>query len=129
MNVTSINETEYWNTFTNGTRGGWAEACIETSLILQDNIGLANNTSLLKVTFKSNILNISVSLTTTFETDKVNVEHEVAQGEDAETDYSEFILSYECNEGSLYTLKQPTTYNQGDDITICVTYNSSGDGV
>ena len=129
MNVTSINETEYWNTFTNGTRGGWAEACIETSLILQDNIGLANNTSLLKVTFKSNILNISVSLTTTFETDKVNVEHEVAQGEDAETDYSEFILLYECNEGSLYTLKQPTTYNQGDDITICVTYNSSGDGV
>ena len=124
MNVTSINETEHWNTFTDGTRGGWAEACVETSLILQDSIDLGNDASPIKVTFKSNVLNISVSLTATFDVDEINVEREVAQGEDVETDYSEFISAYECDEGSVYTPKQNITYNQGDEITICVTDNS-----
>jgi len=124
MNVTSIIQTDYWNTFTDGTRGGWAEACVETSLILQDNIDLGNVASPLKVTFKSSILNISVSLTTAFEVDGISIEREIAQEENVETDFSEFIMAYECDEESLYTPKVSTTYNQGDEITICVTDNS-----
>jgi len=124
VNVTAINGTDYWNAFTDGEKGGWAEACVETSLIFQDNIDLGNPASPQKVVFKNNILNISVSLTANYEVEGVNVQREVATEEYVDSDYSEFITAYECDEGSLYTKKTSATYNQGDEITICVTDNS-----
>ena len=124
VNVTAINGTDFWTTFTGGERGGWVEACIETSLIFQDNIELGNVASPEKVVFKNSILNISVSLTATYEVERIHVEREVAIEEDIESDYSEFIIAYECDENSLYTPKTAASYNQGEEITICVTDES-----
>ena len=124
MNVTSINSTKYWNTFTDGTRGGWVEACIETFLTFEDNIDLGNDDSPEKVVFRNTVLNISVSLSATYEVDAIDVEREGVASEIVSTDYSKFITAYECDETDLYARKT-TTYNQGDEITICVRDDST----
>jgi len=41
------------------------------------------------------------------------------------TAYSEFIIAYECDETNPYIEKSTATYNQGDEITICVMDDSS----
>jgi len=41
------------------------------------------------------------------------------------TIYSDFIIAYECDESHPYIKKTGTTYNQGDNITICVSDESS----
>ena len=120
LNVTSINRTQYWNAFTDGSRGGWVEACVETFLTFKDNINLGNDDSPEKVVFSNTVLNISVSLTATYEVDEVDIEREEAANDSISTDYSKFITAYQCGELDVYT-KKTTTYTQGDDITICVT--------
>lgn len=119
MNVTAINGTKYWNQYTDGTRGGWVQMCVETFLSFEDDIDLGNNDSNPKVNFKNNVLNISVSLTANYEIDDVDVERADAIEERVETDYSDFITAYECAETDLYN-KATATYNQGDEIIICV---------
>ncbi len=57
MNVTALNNTGYWNLYTNGTLGGWVEACVETYLNFNDPFYLGSEE---KVDFKNNLLNISV---------------------------------------------------------------------
>jgi len=124
MNITALNGTSYWNTFTDGTRGGWAEACVETYLEVEDT--LANDKSKLKVDFKNNILNMSVSLTSDFTVDGVSVEREEAVENNADVDYSKFITAYECEADAPYVKDAVKTYNQGNEITVCVTDNSNG---
>ena len=125
MNVTAINRMSYWTPYADGTRGGWVEVCAETSLSFKDNSDLGNGDTKTKVTFKNNILNISVSLTANYEVDEVRAEREDAIKEDVNTDYSDFIIAYECDESYPYIKKTGTTYNQGDKITICVSDESS----
>jgi len=124
MNITALNSTSYWNTFTDGTRGGWAEACVETYLEVEDT--LANDKSKLKVTFKHTILNMSVSLASDFTVKDVGVEREEAVENNARVDYSEFVTAYECEADAPYVKDAGKTYNQGDEITICISDNSDG---
>mmetsp|Transcript_26888 Transcript_26888/g.40374 ORF Transcript_26888/g.40374 Transcript_26888/m.40374 type:complete len:127 (+) Transcript_26888:265-645(+) len=124
MNVTAINGTKYWKTFTDGTRGGWLEACVETYLMFTDTVGLDNDDADQKVTFKNNVFNVSVSLTASYDVDQVGVVRETAG---RETDYSELISAYECKDANPYAAPvEANTYNQGNEITICVTDKSSG---
>ena len=111
-NITAINGTKYWNSFTDGSKGGWFEACVETYLSFTDNLNMGNDNVDQKVTFKNNILNISVSLTATYEVDKVSVIREEASTEDLKTDYSEFIVAYECNVAAPYAEVTGKTYSQ-----------------
>jgi len=124
MNVTAINRTEYWTPYADGTRGGWVEVCAETYLSLEDDSDLGNGDTKTNVNFKNNILNISVSLTASYEIDEVSAQRKEATKEDVNTDYSVFITAYECDEADPYT-KNTATYNQGDEITICVTDESN----
>jgi len=125
MNVTALNGTSYWNAFIDGTRGGWVEACVETYLQFTDTLNLGNDNPTQKVVFKNNLLNMSVSLNSDFEVDGMNVEREDAKREDIYTDYSEYIKVYECEEGALDINASGKIYNQGDQITICVTDTSN----
>ena len=120
MNVTAINGTQHWNPFTDGTRGGWVEVCAETFLSFKDDIDLGNNDTTSKVVFKNNVMNISVSLTASYEIDNISSQREIATQSDVKTDYSEFIVAYECDEADLYIKKTTAVYNQGDEIAICV---------
>ena len=54
----------------------------------------------------------------------MEIEREVEKKEKVNTDYSNFITAYECDEETLDPLAAPQTYNQGQDIMICVTDNS-----
>ena len=126
MNVTAINGTKHWNAFTDGTRGGWVEACTETYLQVTDDPDLGNDDVVQKVTFKNNVLNISISLNADYNVDQVSVVREEATKEDVKTDYSEFITAYECAEINPYLPVTGKTYNQGDEIGICVTDESGG---
>lgn len=119
-NITAINGTKYWNSFTDGSNGGWFRACVETYLSFTDNSNMGNGGVDQKVTFKNNVLNISVSLTATYEVDAVSVIREEASTEDVKTDYSVFIVAYECDVADPYAEATGKTYNQGDKITICV---------
>jgi len=124
MNITAINATTYWKPYTDGTRGGWVEVCAETFLVFEDNINLGNDDSTSNVVFKNNILNISVSLTANYEIENVSSQREVATRGYVNTDYSNFIVAYECDETDSYNKKTTAIYNQGDQITICVRDNS-----
>ena len=124
MNVTAINRTDYWTPYADGTRGGWVEVCTETYLSFKDRNDLNNGAADTKVDFKNNILNISVSLTANYEVDNVSAQREEATQGDVNTDYSEFIIAYECDAASPDDTISSTTYNQGDEITICVTDKS-----
>merc|ERR1740136_4485 len=124
MNVTAINRTTYWTPYADGTRGGWVEVCAETDLNFEENSDLGNGPAKTKVNFINNILNISVSLTANYEVNEVSAQREEARKEDVNTDYSEFITAYECDDTDLKNEKAATTYNQGDEITICVTDKS-----
>ena len=124
MNVTAINSTKYWNAFTDGTRGGWVEACIETYLQFTEDPKYGNGGEVQKVTFKNNVFNMSVSLTATYDIDSVSVVRETADKVDLKTDYSEFIEAYQCEDTDLYSPVTGKTYNQGDEISICVTDES-----
>ena len=126
MNITAINGTKYWNAFTDGTRGGWVEACIETYLHFTDDPDLGNGGEVQKVTFKNNVFNVSVSLTASYDVDQVSVVREEADREDVKTDYSEFISAYECADTNPYLPVTGKIYNQGDEIAICVTDESGG---
>jgi len=123
MNITALDGTSYWNTFTDGTRGVWAEACVETYLDVED--ALTNDKLKLKVTFKNNILNMSVSLESDFTVDGVGVEGEEAAENNVLVDYSEFVTDYECKADALYVKDIGKIYNQGDEITICVSDDSN----
>jgi len=90
----------------------------------QNNSDLGNDTKT-KVNFKNNILNISIPLIANYEVGEVRVGREDATKEDVNTDYSDFIIAYECDESYPYIKKTGTTYNQGDKITICVSDESS----
>jgi len=90
----------------------------------QNNSDLGNDTKT-KVNFKNDILNISVPLIANYEVGEVRVGREDATKEDVNTDYSDFIIAYECDESYPYIKKTGTTYNQGDKITICVSDESS----
>ena len=127
VNVTAVNGTTVWNAFTDGTRGGWVEACVETALIFEDSMNLGNAATQEKITFKNNILNISVSLSLSFEVDNIEeviVVREEAENESVDSDYSQFITAYECDEANLYAPKTSSAYNQGDEIIVCVTDDS-----
>jgi len=124
FNITTLNGTSYWNAFTDGTRGGWVQVCVETYLTFQDNVSLGNDDVIEKINFKNDLLNMSVSLTSDFEVDGINAEREDVTEEDINTDYSEFIEAYECEEGKLDVKVAGKIYNQGDEIQICVTDTS-----
>jgi len=87
---------------------------------------LANDKSKLKVTFKNNVLNMSVSLASDFTVDNVGVEREEAAENNVRTDYSGFVTAYECEAGDPYVKGTGKIYNQGDEITICVSDNRDG---
>eukprot|EP00586_Coscinodiscus_wailesii_P022497 CAMPEP_0172518400 /NCGR_PEP_ID=MMETSP1066-20121228/290800_1 /TAXON_ID=671091 /ORGANISM="Coscinodiscus wailesii, Strain CCMP2513" /LENGTH=692 /DNA_ID=CAMNT_0013300785 /DNA_START=47 /DNA_END=2125 /DNA_ORIENTATION=+ len=128
VNITALNKTNYWNAFIDGTRGGWVQVCLETALVYEkpDDIpDLGNGNTNEKITFKSNIFNVSVTLTSDFTVNNVNVKREQATKENISTDYSKFIDAYQCNEDSLNT-EVTKTYNQGDEIMICVKDTSNG---
>jgi len=126
LNITALNATGYWNDFTDGTRGGWVEVCVETSLEFNDLVGLGNGVADQDVVFKNNLVNVSVSLTSDFTVENIDIEREDATVENIDTDYTEFIKAYECEESDLYNqISAPIPYNQGDIITICVTDESS----
>ena len=125
MNMTALDGTMYWNTFTDGNRGGWVEACVGTYLKFTDTLNLGNDNPTEKVIFKNAILNMSVSLTSDFKVDDINVEREDETNIDVNADYSKYINAYECEEGALDTNTPEKIYNQGDEITICVTDTGS----
>lgn len=128
LNITAINGTAHWNEFTDGTRGGWVEACAETYLSFTDDPALGNDGAdgtVNKVVFRNNIVNISISLNANFQVDEVSVVREDGINEEVKTEYSEFITAYECNKADPYTVAEDS-YNQGDEITICVTDESDG---
>ena len=54
----------------------------------------------------------------------MEIEREVEKKEKVNTDYSNFITAYECDEETLDPLAAPQTYNQGQEVIICVTDNS-----
>ena len=56
MNVSALNGAAYWNSFMDGSRGGWAEVCVETYLSLEQSPGNASE----KVSFVTNLLNIEI---------------------------------------------------------------------
>jgi len=126
VNITALNNTNYWTPFNNGDRGGWVEVCVETYLELEDTYELGNDESKQKITFKNNVLNISVSLSTDFTVDSVDIEREDATEENVNTDYSDEITAYECDKTDLYTVAAGKSYNQGEEITICVTDKGNG---
>ena len=74
MNITALNSTGYWKPFTDGSRGGSVEACIETYLKLVDPNGSNPDE---EVKFVNNIVNISVSLGVDFSVTDAKVEREV----------------------------------------------------
>ena len=119
VNITALNGTSHWNEYTDGTRGGWVEMCVETFLSFNDLVDLGNDDSNPKIIFKNNVLNISLSLTADYEIDNVNVERENATEANVDADYSDFITAYECTETDLYSVASKT-YTQGEEITICV---------
>ncbi len=127
INIDEVNNTFYWNPFTDGTKGGWVEVCLETYLSFTDDLDRGNDDVEQKVDFVNHRLNISVSLTSDFEVDGVDIEREEVTQEDINFDYSEFVEAYECDESALDTAipAGTKTYNQGDEITICVTDTSN----
>jgi len=124
MNVTALSGTEYWNTYTDGTDGGWVELCCETFLSFEDSINLGNDDTKTKVVFKKKIMNVTFSFITNFEIE-VSKQREVSM-EDVDTDFSNFVSAYECDETDLYNKKIPALYNQGNEITICVRDDNTG---
>jgi len=130
VNITALNGTSHWNTFTDGTRGGWAEACVETYLEVEDTHAsvLVNDDSYLKTNFKNHVLNISVSLTSDFDftPDNSHIKIEEIPRRYMITDDSEFITAYVCEADTPYVENVERTYNQGEEITICVSDNDSG---
>ena len=124
VNITALNATSYWEAFEDGTRGGWVQACIETYLELNDTLNLGNDDTVQKVDFKNTVLNISVSLTSTFEVDAVNVDREEVTQTNITTDFSEYLSTYLCNADDIADTP-PAVYNQGDQIAICATDDST----
>ena len=70
MDIDALNGTEYWNPFIDGNRGGWVEVCTETYLTFIDTL----NDEETKMNFKNNVFNISVSLTSNFAIDDVDID-------------------------------------------------------
>jgi len=125
VNVSALNKTEYWKPFTDGTRGGSVEVCLETFLKYKKTITdhyLGNDDDdEQRVNFINNILNISVSFTSSFTIDSIKVKREDEKREDIVTDYSDSVTGYLCQESNLYTAAAAKTYKQGEEIIICVT--------
>jgi len=111
INITAINGTSYWNAFMDGTRGGCVQACLETYLTFKDTLTLGNDNPIKKIVFKNTLLNMSVSLTSDFEVDDINVEHEDERKIVVNTDYSGYIEVYECEQGALGTNVPGKIYN------------------
>ena len=125
MNISSLITSKYWNTFSDGSNGGWVELCIETYLNHADKNGINPDE---KVTATNNLLNISVSYNTDFSL-VANVDKEILVTERVNVDYSKHINAYECEKTNLYTDlngASPKTYTEGETLLICVTDDNSG---
>ena len=123
-NITALNGSQYWNKFEDGTKGGYAEICVETYLSFTDSM---NGGNMEKVELKNSILNISVSLNPDFTlTTGVKAEREDAERKHVKTDYSKYITAYECNESDLSQKATGIAYNQGEEIAVCVSDESGG---
>lgn len=129
MNITSINGTNYWNNFVGNKRGGWVQFCVQTFLNNTD----ATILTLLgggitgkKVNIQDHLLNISVSL----ESDFTDGSDFLLQVEDSiryasETDYSDELTVYECEESDPYKEITGRKYSQGDSFMICAAAKES----
>jgi hypothetical protein len=122
MNITALNETSYWNSFTDGSRGGWAEVCVETYLSLTSP---GNEDE--EVDFVNNVLNVSVALNGDFSVDDISVKRESVTTSTSTLDYSGFVKAYQCASNNPRTkLAAPPLYTQGDNLVICITDNNEG---
>jgi len=123
MNITALNGTGYWKPFTDGNRGGWFQACVQTYLNFTDmsTLGCANSEQ--KVNFTNTLLNISLSLASEFTSEKNGNEIQKLDvtEEDVDTDYSDEITVFECEDPDPYTQLTGRTYRQGENIMICAT--------
>ena len=124
MDINALNSTgtNYWKPLPDGTRGGYAQVCVETyQYFTETNSALGNPVDEeTKVGFINNLLNISVSLSADYSVQNVNIDREDVTKRDVKTDYSEFITAYQCDSDSPATSTSPDAHNQGDEITICV---------
>ena len=117
--LNALNTSAYWTEFGHGRKGGYFQVCVETGLLFDDEEEL-NGSQDEMVTFKSTLLNVSVSLNAAYEVQEVSVAREDPTEAEVGTDYSAYVTAFECDENKA-EISEGDTYNQGDQISICVT--------
>jgi hypothetical protein len=122
MEISKINETEYWTESNETLGGGSVDICVETYIALPlDDVEMMN--------FIHNEIGISVEMDANFDVSEISVVQKEIEAKELAVDYSQYVEAYQCDPDYPDTpLPEELipNYTQGDVLTLCIRGTESG---
>ena len=119
VDISKMNNTESWTDLPGGALGGVFDLCLLSAIyfVLPDDTNEMMN-------FANTNITVTVEMDANFEIISIDAERKDATEENLTLDYSEYVTSYQCEEGSEGVELAGQEYSQGDELKICVKSSS-----